>query len=166
MGFELLVRCVLSLSSVPARRNIKFWGDNKGVVEGWWNARSRNSAVNEVFQRLHTLLEETDCEGCIFTAYVLSASNPADAPSRGKYAPTSLLLPPVDLPSDVADFLVDATYPPTSAELAAIRAGGIQPPIAKPAPEPAYPERQVFNSHRFCDALTPAVDVVYTDEDC
>src|SRR5262249_24568311 len=64
---------------------------------------SRNSAVNRVFRRVHAFLDARNIT--IRTRYVPSADNPADAPSRGEYGPTSLLLLPVAAPDEVAVFL-------------------------------------------------------------
>lgn len=44
----------------------------------------------------------------IHNRYVQSASNPADGPSRARYPPESLLLPPVVLPPELEPFLCDA----------------------------------------------------------
>lgn len=48
VGFELLIYAIAAADS--ERRSFRVFGDNKGVVEGWWNFRSRNTAVNTVFK--------------------------------------------------------------------------------------------------------------------
>ncbi|ESK81377.1 reverse transcriptase ribonuclease h [Moniliophthora roreri MCA 2997] len=57
----------------------KIYGDNEGVVEGWWNGRSKNRPTNSIFKRIHCIVEEY--QFYIHTRYVPSAQNPADAPS-------------------------------------------------------------------------------------
>ncbi|KAF5320261.1 hypothetical protein D9611_011256 [Ephemerocybe angulata] len=52
VGFELLILAVLR--SHPPGTHLRLHGDNRGVVEGWQNFRSRNSAVNAVFKRILT----------------------------------------------------------------------------------------------------------------
>ncbi|KAK6996089.1 hypothetical protein R3P38DRAFT_3629166 [Favolaschia claudopus] len=53
VGFELLVRTLIAM--VPCRVHVLVYGDNDGVVEGWWNGRSRNEEVNTVFRRVHSI---------------------------------------------------------------------------------------------------------------
>lgn len=112
IGFEFLVRCLLR--SDPPYTDIVVFGDNIGVVEGWWNGRSRNKATNEVFKRIHTFLEPTGCR--IHTRYVESAFNPADDPSRGRYPPAHLLLPPFPIPAETRPFLADVDSPCSARE--------------------------------------------------
>lgn len=45
------------------------------------------------------------------TRYVSTHDNPADLPSRGTYGPTSLLLPPIAIPSELAAFVVNYDAP-------------------------------------------------------
>ena len=45
---ELLVQSVIE-GAGPGTR-FKIYGDNRGVVEGWWSSRSRNIQVNKVFK--------------------------------------------------------------------------------------------------------------------
>lgn len=106
IGTELLVRAILQHSTLPG---IKVFGDNNGVVEGWWTGRSRNSQTNRVFRRIHRLLEK--CNTVLVTRYVNTAQNPADGPSRGIYPPESLLLPSVKLPDEIKDLVVDFNAP-------------------------------------------------------
>lgn len=48
IGFECLT--LFLTQQEQTHNNFMLFGDNKGVVEGWWNGRSRNHAVNEVFK--------------------------------------------------------------------------------------------------------------------
>ena len=69
--------------------------DNRGVVEGWWNGRSHNRAINEIFKRLHEFARCSPVESSFHTVHVGSKLNPTDVPSQEIYPPESLLLPPV-----------------------------------------------------------------------
>lgn len=100
VGFELLVRAVITLGEHATPFFVR--GDNKGVVEGWRNGRSRSTPVNEVFKRVHSLLPHAALK--IHARYVEGERNPADGPSRG-IRPTGRLLPPIALPDDLADLL-------------------------------------------------------------
>ncbi|OBZ73565.1 hypothetical protein A0H81_06526 [Grifola frondosa] len=127
VGFELLVQTILQHND--EHPHFKVFGDNKGVVEGWWNGRSRNRQVNAVFRRVHAKLD--DC-GCVaHSRYVVSASNPADDPSRGIYPPSSLLLPPVPIPEELRAFIIDFDAPFTAAETGLQRQGELPKPLAK-----------------------------------
>ena len=106
VGMELLVRIVLSINPYPG---IQIFGDNTGVVEGWWTGRSRNSETNKVFRRIHEVL--ADCNTVLTTRYVSSGQNPADDPSRGIYPPRKFLLPSIALPIEISPFLVDFDAP-------------------------------------------------------
>lgn len=97
VGMELLIRIILR--SAPTGACFKVFGDNRGVVEGWWSGRSRNRQVNEVFKRIHLLLSIHGCT--VYTRYVPSASNPADGPSRGIFPEAQKLLPPIELPPEL-----------------------------------------------------------------
>ena len=110
VGFELLVRTHLVLHpSTPDNHHFLVYGDNKGVVEGWWNGRSRNRHVNTVFRRLHSLLNE---RGAVtHTRYIPSARNPADAPSRGIYPSWEQLLPLVPLPDALCPLIAPVESP-------------------------------------------------------
>ncbi|KAK6995680.1 hypothetical protein R3P38DRAFT_2453706, partial [Favolaschia claudopus] len=94
--------------------HFKVFGDNRVVVEGWRNARSKNPATNLVFRRIHTLLAKSACTA--HTRYVSTSSNPADESSRGHYPLNHLLLPPVDIPCELTRFIVDFDAPRTQAE--------------------------------------------------
>ena len=102
VGMELLVRIILR--DAPSGTRFKIYGDNRGVVEGWWSGRSRNQHVNEVFKRIHHLLSEHGC--MVYTRYVPSASNPADGPSRGVFPELDKLLPPLTLPPELESFVL------------------------------------------------------------
>lgn len=121
IGFECLVRHLYNTSSTG--RHFTVYGDNKGVVEGWWNGRSRNRPVNEVFKRLHSFIGTVDPLHSFHSVYITSSSNPADGPSRGIYPPSSLLLPPISLPADLDQFLIDSQLPPTPTEQRLLREG-------------------------------------------
>jgi hypothetical protein len=129
IGFECLVRHLFNSSTIG--RNFTVYGDNKGVVEGWWNGRSRNRAVNEVFKRIHSFIGIDDPLHSFHSVYVASQYNPADGPSRGIYPPTSQLLPPINLPAELAPFLIDAQLPPTPTEQRLLREGRYPPAAAK-----------------------------------
>ena len=49
IGFEFLVASLCRFVCQPHQRHVKVFGDNRGVVEGWWKGRSRNKPTNEVF---------------------------------------------------------------------------------------------------------------------
>jgi hypothetical protein len=129
IGFECLVRLLCSTNET--NRNFLIYGDNKGVVEGWWNGRSRNRAVNDVFKRIHSFLEINDSSNYFHTAYVPSKSNPADGPSRGIFPSPTHLLPSIYLPPCLDRFLVDAQLPYTPTEQRLHREGRYSKFIAK-----------------------------------
>jgi hypothetical protein len=109
IGFEFLVRA-LCTASRPGQY-FRVYGDNRGVVEGWWKGRSRNWETNRVFRRIHDL---ADSHQCVFiTRYVTSGENPADAPSRGLYLEPARLLPRISIPVDIRQFVVDLDSKPT-----------------------------------------------------
>lgn len=112
VGMELLVRTILrTCGPLPG---IKIFGDNNGVVEGWWAGRSRNTETNRVFKRIHQLLDDND--SILTTRYINTTNNPADAPSRGKYPPGHLLLPPITLPTELERYVVNFNAPLQSCE--------------------------------------------------
>ena len=112
VGLEFLV--TILIRSHPPGQIFRVYGDNTGVVEGWKRGRSRNNHTNQVFRRIHTLLEESQSE--IRTSYVRSGHNPADGPSRGVYPPRYLLLPRISIPIPLEPFIKDVfsacTTPP------------------------------------------------------
>jgi hypothetical protein len=83
VGFELLVYILSTLPGIG--NNVLIYGDNTGVVEGWWKRKQHNTAVNGVFRRINHFLHNLPNHLKISTAYVASESNPADEPSRGIY---------------------------------------------------------------------------------
>jgi hypothetical protein len=103
ISFEFLVNTLLRFGG--ENRNLKVFGDNRTVVEGWWNGRSRNHHVNTVFRRIHICAREA--HATIHTQYVESAKNPADNASRGIYPPSELLLPPINIDPQVRSFVAD-----------------------------------------------------------
>jgi hypothetical protein len=107
VGFELLARTLITLYG--PNKHFECYGDNTGVVEGWWKGRSRNAQTNTVFRRLHDVVETTGTH--FHTRYVPSEQNPADAPSRGILGPPSRTLPTVPLPDAIRPYLRDATVP-------------------------------------------------------
>ena len=128
VAMELLIRSILNASSY---QGIQVYGDNTGVVEGWWSGRSRNAETNRVFKRIHYLL---DGHGAVLkTKYVNTRNNPADGPSRGVFSPTHLRLPPVEIPDDVKPYIIDfdaPTHPsedPTTQHLASSPKAAVSP---------------------------------------
>jgi hypothetical protein len=107
VAFELLA--IYSIQLFPGHACLKLYGDNRGVIEGWWKGRSRNKAVNNVFKRVHRLSEEHQCS--FLTRYVPSKHNPADDPSRGIFPPACLLLPPIPLPAALTSFIGNIPAP-------------------------------------------------------
>jgi hypothetical protein len=110
VGFEFLVRILLVLDQRVRRldnADVKVWGDNRGVVEGWWRGSSGNHATNEVFKRIHEHLEPSGLT--VHTRYVRSAKNPADDPSRGVLGPRERLLPALELSGELCELLIDCT---------------------------------------------------------
>jgi hypothetical protein len=97
VGFELLTICVCTHSGKG--EHFIVYGDNWGVVEGWWKKRSGNRPTNLVFRRI--IQRSEDCNRTVHTRYVPSAENPADAPSR------SLLLDPIVVPDEIRHLLHD-----------------------------------------------------------
>jgi len=105
--FELLTHTVMETH--PNLKHFRIYSDNTGVVEGWWNGRSRNPATNEVFQWIHLLEAELGVR--FYTQYIASALNPADDPLRGIYPPQQLLLPPVYNYHSVVHLVLDFDHP-------------------------------------------------------
>lgn len=153
IGFELLAKTLLAESEPSV--HFKVYGDNRGVVEGWWKGRSKNRPTNVVFRRIHNLTAARKCS--IHTHYVPSKDNPADSPSRGIYPPRHLLLPTITIPDEVSCFLADFDAPPLPSELDARRCGIIPEPLPKPAKGDTTPRNE--SSHtggvefRACDLL-------------
>jgi hypothetical protein len=108
----------------------KVYGDNTGVVEGWWKGRSRNWPTNLVFRRIHRIA--LDCDSTFHTRYVVSDSNPADNPSRGKYPRQGALLPTCPIPPDLRPFIINYDEPLTESERLQHGVGRMPLPAAKP----------------------------------
>ena len=121
VAFECLVRYLLEIEM--QRWDFTLYGDNRGVVEGWWNGWSCNRAINKVFKHLHEHLRQNATQSSFHTAYVRTASNPADSPSRGIYPSASFLLWPITLLPELEQFIVDSQLPFTPAEYRAHEKG-------------------------------------------
>ena len=103
IGFELLAISVCTLLSKG--KHIKVYGDNWGVIKGWWKKCSANKPTNYIF---HCILELSEKHNrAIHTRYVPSTQNPADTPSRGHYPPLSHHLNPIPIPAEIWPFLLD-----------------------------------------------------------
>jgi hypothetical protein len=61
IGFEFLVLSIIQRSQPNPLPCFKVYGDNRGVVEGWWKGRSRNRPTNTVFKRVHHATESAPC---------------------------------------------------------------------------------------------------------
>lgn len=105
VGFELLVQYLIQMGG--SERNFKVYGDNQGVIEGWRNGRSRNTAVNSVFRRVFSLIDNSSEPYSFHPTYVTSKHNPADRPSRGVYSGTELMLPTLPIAVALRPFLID-----------------------------------------------------------
>lgn len=111
VGFELLAHTLCAISQPPAGQYFRVFGDNRGVVEGWWKGRSRNWETNKVFRRIHSIADTNQCT--FITRYVTSSENPADGPSRGLYPSLAHLLPAICIPYALRQFIVDFDQRPT-----------------------------------------------------
>ena len=111
--FKCLVQYLLD--SETQRQNFTVYGDNRGVVEGWWNGQSCNRDINNIFKQLYEHLQQSATKSSCHTAYVRTTSNPADTPSRGIYPPAPLLLQLIPLPSELEQFIIDLQLPFTPA---------------------------------------------------
>lgn len=150
VGFLLLVIAVTRV--VPRGTHIRLYGDNKGVVDAWRSFRSRNSAVNNIFKLVHDYIELHGFEGCIHPTWVPSDDNPADAPSRGVYPPTSCLLPPIPFPHCLTPFITD----PHSSEL----------PVGPAAQPPALDESGEWSLEEEAEYDPPSAsrELAYIDD--
>ncbi|KAJ3504587.1 hypothetical protein NLJ89_g7862 [Agrocybe chaxingu] len=151
VGFEFLVDILTQ--HAPSGQRFKVHGDNKGVVEGWWNGRSRNGEVNSSFERTHDRLESRGFIDCVFTSYIESAANPADKPSRGIYPSQSLLLPPVTIPDPLRQLVVDADQPFSPTEIKLQREGRYPAPAPKLVSDTDRAARNSFNTIHFREQL-------------
>lgn len=86
VGMKFLI--ITLLNQCLEGSHIKNFGNNCGVIEGWWKGQSWNRATNGVFKHIHKLTEPSHCS--FLMCYVPSAHNPADDPSRGIYLPFHL----------------------------------------------------------------------------
>lgn len=130
VGFLFLITTILELWKERARGvHFRVFGDNNGVVEGWWRGRSRNWPTNTIFRRIHQA--STDADATFHTRYVTSEENPADDPSRGIYGPIDLLLPRIPIPTELEKYVVDFDEPHTATELRLLREGRAPQPVAK-----------------------------------
>jgi hypothetical protein len=61
IGFEFLVLAITHSAQSEPIPCFKAYGDNRGVVEGWWKGRSRNRATNGVFniRKIRQILNTT-----------------------------------------------------------------------------------------------------------
>jgi hypothetical protein len=134
LGFFFLAQTLLSSSDTKPCYRV--YGDNRGVVEGWWKGHSGNRPTNEIFKLIHTACDQAHT--LLVTRYVRSGLNPADGPSRGRYPPHSLLLPAVPIPQQWRDFLVDFDAPLSLSELRAARMGRSPQPQPKPPHDQAH----------------------------
>ncbi|RXW15240.1 hypothetical protein EST38_g10612 [Candolleomyces aberdarensis] len=139
VGFELLILALTGGSA--AGTNFRVFGDNHGVVEGWRNFRSRNTAVNNVFKRILNHLKGYGSVECVYPSYVRSGNNPADAPSRAQYPNQSRLLPLVPIPSQLQHFIIDATEPLTPSERQLWQEGRAPLPSPKPPCESEFADQ-------------------------
>ena len=85
--------------------------------------RSRNWPTNLTFQRIYKLLDPT--KSYVLTHYVLSASNPANGPSM------VLLLPPIHIPIELHDYIIDFDTPLTPVEFHLNQNGQLPKLLAK-----------------------------------
>jgi hypothetical protein len=126
VGFFLLALTLVQTQPNTRGKGFLVYGDNKGVVEGWWRGRSRNWPTNLVFRSITAYCETVGIE--VHTSYVRSAENPADGPSRGIYGPPHYLLPAVNIPNALRPYIIDFDSPLTAAERKAVP-GNIKAPI-------------------------------------
>jgi hypothetical protein len=138
VGMELLVRTILHTTHFPG---IQIFGDNTGVVEGWWTGRSRNAETNRVFRRIHSLLEKHDV--VLKTKYIHTSRNPADDPSRGIFPPKHLLLPPIEIPNEIRPYVLNFDAPSHPSERDTSRCFLPQPKA--PIPHSEHLRRQKAN---------------------
>ena len=146
IGFEFLVRTLSAAICCSQKQHVKVFGDNRGVVEGWWKGRSRNKPTNQVFRRVHEL--EKMRRITIHSWYVASKQNPADNPSRGIYPSDTLLLPPIPIPAELWPFLCDFNDQPRLTEQQANKHEPLHQPLPKPTRSLPDGERYKANAIR------------------
>jgi hypothetical protein len=130
LGFLFLITTATRLSRAA---DIRVYGDNKGVVEGWWKGRSRNPPTNDIFKLIHDMASQLDIN--IYTRYVPSKQNPADVPSRGVYGSKALLLPLINIPAQYQHLVVNYDAPRNKAEVDLMARNALPLPKPKPAAE-------------------------------
>ena len=142
IGFWFLV---LTLTpTTPRGTHTKIFGDNRGVVEGWWKGRSRNKPTNDIFKHIHALSE---AQGVLFhTRYAPSKENPADGPSRGEYYHSSLLLPAITIPVSLRQYVCDFDAPCSPAESLLIQQGEAPIPLPRADRLSLQQERTAINT--------------------
>jgi len=131
ISFELLMYALTALPNLESNLNLLVHGNNSSIIEGWWKHTHCNKAINNVFQRIHDFFHNLPYHMDINTIYVLSTSNPADEPSKGIYGPTSLLLPPIDIPEPIKCFIINSKDPLSPAELCHLHDGNYTTPATK-----------------------------------
>lgn len=152
IGFELLTRAISGHPSV--NRHFKVYGDNKGVVEGWWNSRSKNNAINECFRRIHAFTEALGQPTSFHTTLIPSKLNLADGPSRGIYPPRHLLLPLTELPPGLDNLIIDSTLPHCPLELRMLRQNRHPEAIPKHITDtPTHPDTEEQSDGDSLDSL-------------
>lgn len=137
MGFYFLAATIADQR--PGEGHYRLFGDNMGVVEGWWRGRSRNRPTNDIFKLVGELGQLSNSS--FYTRYVQSALNPADDPSRGIYGPLSLLLPATEIPRPFRDFIVDFDHPQLPIERSMAKQGAAPSPKQKPPRDPTRSTR-------------------------
>jgi hypothetical protein len=155
VGFELV--CCYVFGDAPRETQLRIWGDNNGVVKGWWRGRSANIPTNKIFKRLALFLAERGCAA--HTRYIESARNPADNPSRGVYGDgtpyaISRLLPPLTLPADITEHIVNFDAPPHDRE----RSADAIKPRPKRLDSETRRDHRLINEDADCRAAELAAD--------
>ena len=148
VGFLFLV-LALSRKAEPYS-HLQVFGDNQGVVEGWWKGRSRNRPTNAIFKLVHHAVQEKTL--VIHSKYVPSEHNPADGPSRGRYPHPSLLLPPISIPEAIQPWVVNFDASLSAAELSFIHQGKVR----SPQPKISWAERCEQRAAPFEEEESPA----------
>ena len=114
VDFELLTYTInMTHSNIP---QVVVYGNNIGVVEGWWIGCYYNIETNAIFKHIHSLLTQTNNLQTVCTYYVPSTDNLADAPSWGCYPPNYLILLWIPILPPLTPFIINATDPFTEAE--------------------------------------------------
>jgi len=105
ISFELLIYTIATIKS--SHSAFITFGDNMGIIEGWYNSCHRNPPANEVFRCIHHLIHSLPWEFNIHTKYIPSKANPTDSPSRGILGHPSRLLPDIPIPESIHHLLKD-----------------------------------------------------------